>query len=95
MTLQASIDISMYPLTESYCQPIIDFINRLKAQPNIKVVQNTLSTQIFGDYRVLMAALTEDIETALAQQPKTVFVIKLVGGDRSDADIERCSAESL
>ncbi|WP_127119134.1 hypothetical protein [Thiomicrospira sp. S5] len=90
MPLQASIDISMYPLQDQYCQPIIDFIESLEKRPDIRIARNAMSTQIFGDYRTLMAALTDDIETVLADQPKTVFVLKLLGTDRSEADIERC-----
>lgn len=86
----ASIEISMYPLQEQYCQPILDFIASLEQHESIRIEKNAMSTQIFGDYRILMAALTEDIEQVLQQNPKTIFVLKLLGTDRSKADIEHC-----
>lgn len=89
--MQASIEISMYPLQEEFCQPIIDFIDRLETYPEIKVARNAMSTQIFGEYRVLMALMTDEVETVLKNEPKTVFVMKLIGTDRSKARIDACS----
>jgi len=86
----ASIDISMYPLQEQYCQPILDFIASLEQHESIRIEKNAMSTQIFGDYRTLMTALTDDIEQVLQNNPKTIFVLKLLGTDRSKADIEHC-----
>lgn len=88
--MKASIDISMYPLKDQYCPAILAFIADLEKHPNIHIERNALSTQIFGDYRTLMNAVTEDVEKVLEQNPKTIFVIKLVGSDRSKADIEHC-----
>lgn len=91
--MKASIDISMYPLQDDYCEPILAFIEGLKRHPNIKVLQNQMSTQVFGEFRDLMAMMTEEVEAVLAEQPKTIFVLKLLGTDRSESDIDRCSAE--
>ncbi len=88
--MKASIDISMYPLQDHYCPAILAFIADLEQRPDIHIERNALSTQIFGDYRTLMNALTEDVEKVLKQNPKTIFVIKLVGTDRSNADIDNC-----
>lgn len=89
--MQASIEISMYPLQEEYCQPIIDFIDRLETHSDIKIARNAMSTQVFGEFRTLMSMMTEEVETVLAKQPKTVFVMKLIGTDRSTARIDACS----
>jgi len=88
--MKASIDISMYPLQDHYCTAILAFIADLESHANIHIERNALSTQIFGDYRTLMNALTEDVEKVLKQNPKTIFVIKLLGTDRSKADIDNC-----
>jgi uncharacterized protein YqgV (UPF0045/DUF77 family) len=89
--MQASIEISMYPLQEDYCQPIIDFIDRLETHSEVRVARNAMSTQVFGEFRTLMSMMTEEVETVLATQPKTVFVLKLIGTDRSKARIDACS----
>jgi len=88
--MKISIDISMYPLQEAYCQPILDFIERIEQVPNIHIQRNSLSTQIFGDYRPVMDALDSEIQQVLAQIPETVFVIKLIGIDRNKANIHAC-----
>lgn len=89
--MQASIEISMYPLQEDYCQPIIDFIDRLEAHSEVRIARNAMSTQVFGEFRTLMSMMTEEVEAVLATQPKTVFVLKLIGTDRSKARIDACS----
>ncbi|MPQ77249.1 hypothetical protein [Hydrogenovibrio sp. JE_KL2] len=89
--MQASIEISMYPLQEDYCQPIIDFIDRLETHSEVRIARNAMSTQVFGEFRTLMSMMTEEVETVLATQPKTVFVLKLIGTDRSKARIDACS----
>ena len=88
--MRISIDISMYPLQDAYCQPIIDFIERVEKLPNINIQRNSLSTQIFGEYRPVMDALDSEIQHVLEKIPETVFVIKLVGMDRNKANIHAC-----
>ncbi|MCF6299348.1 MAG: hypothetical protein L3J01_05660 [Thiomicrorhabdus sp.] len=88
--MKISIDISMYPLQEAYCQPIIDFIERVEQLPNITIQRNAMSTQLFGDYRPVMDALDSEILKVLETIPETVFVIKLIGIDRNKANIHAC-----
>ena len=88
--MRISIDISMYPLQNDYCQPILDFIERVEQLPNINIQRNSLSTQIFGEYRPVMDALDSEIQHVLEKIPETVFVIKLVGMDRNKANIHAC-----
>jgi uncharacterized protein YqgV (UPF0045/DUF77 family) len=88
--MKISIDISMYPLQADYCQPIIDFINRVEQLPNIRIQRNAMSTQLFGDYRPVMDALDSEILKVLETIPETVFVIKLIGIDRDKANIHAC-----
>lgn len=88
--MQVSIEISMYPLADDFCQPIIDFINRLEAHEQVNVARNSMSTQIFGEYHTIMALMTDEILIALEQNPHTIFVLKLIGVDRSKAKIDAC-----
>lgn len=80
--MQVSIDISMYPLEREYREPILAFIDRLAAIPGVSVVRNDLATQVFGDYDRVMGELTDSVKAVLAEHEETVFVIKLVGGNR-------------
>ena len=88
--MKASIDISMYPLNEQYCQPIIDFIDQLETYPNVSVQRNSMSTHIYGEYQDVMGTLNTEILKVLEQIPETVFVIKLIGTDREKAVIDAC-----
>lgn len=88
--MKASIDISMYPLNEQYCQPIIDFIDQLETYPNVSVQRNSMSTHIYGEYQDVMGTLNTEILKVLEQIPETVFVIKLIGTDREKAVINAC-----
>lgn len=85
--MNASIDISMYPLEEAYCSAIVEFIDRLDANPNLRVERNSMSTQVFGEYKTVMAEMTDEMLLALEKLPTTVFVLKLIGTDRSKARI--------
>jgi uncharacterized protein YqgV (UPF0045/DUF77 family) len=88
--MKVSVDISMYPLKEQYCQPIIDFIDKLENSPGVSVQRNSMSTHIYGDYRAVMDTLDAEILNVLEQIPETVFVIKLIGTDRKKANIHAC-----
>lgn len=82
--MRISVDISLYPLTEDYVEPILAFINTLEANPKLVIKRNSLSTQVFGEYRDVMAAMNSEIEAVFAELPHSVFVLKLVGTDRAD-----------
>jgi uncharacterized protein YqgV (UPF0045/DUF77 family) len=88
--MKVSVDISMYPLKDGYCQPIIDFIDQLETHPEVSVQRNSMSTHIYGDYQAVMGTLNQEILTVLEQIPTTVFVLKLVGTDREKAKINAC-----
>jgi uncharacterized protein YqgV (UPF0045/DUF77 family) len=80
--MRISVDISLYPLTEQYVEPIMAFINKLETNPKLNVSRNNLSTQIFGEYRDVMEAMDSEIETVFEQLPHSVFVLKMIGTDR-------------
>jgi uncharacterized protein YqgV (UPF0045/DUF77 family) len=77
--LQLSVDISEYPLTEDYIPAIKDFIERLQATKGLSVVCNTMSTQIFGDYDLVMDTLKEEMRRSYEQFGKAIFVCKFIG----------------
>ncbi|MEM1320352.1 MAG: hypothetical protein AAGG75_08845 [Bacteroidota bacterium] len=76
--MQASIEISMYPLDKNYGTPIIAFINRLKAHPELRVESNTMSTQVFGPYDELMRIMTQEMKTSFEQEEAVVMVMKVI-----------------
>jgi len=76
--MKASVEISMYPLGREYVPDIKDFIERMKNHAGIICEVNGMSTQLFGDYREIMQALTDEIEVSFERHGKSVFVLKVV-----------------
>ena len=81
--MNISVEISMYPLTESYESPILQFIEQLHQHPNLHITTNTMSTQIFGKYEEVMNALTPEIRAAFLAEPTTIMVMKIINADLS------------
>jgi len=79
--MKLSIEISKYPLTSDYIEPIKGFIELLNTNPNVLVITNTLSTQVFGDYDEVMALLQQSIRWSFETYGKVVFVVKFLHGD--------------
>ncbi|MFV1922075.1 MAG: YkoF family thiamine/hydroxymethylpyrimidine-binding protein [Methylotenera sp.] len=82
--MRISVDISLYPLTEGYEKPILAFIDKLEANGKLRVKRNSLSTQVFGEYRDVMDCLDAEIESVFAALPHSVFAMKFIGTDRAD-----------
>jgi len=82
--MRISVDISLYPLNEHYVEPILTFIAKLETNPKLVIKRNSLSTQVFGEYRDVMACLDDEIEAVFAAIPESVFVLKMIGTDRAD-----------
>lgn len=78
--MRVSVDISYYPLREEYVDPIRDFIYRMNQYHELICRTNGMSTQIFGEYDVLMPALQKEIGDSF-KLPHSVFIIKIVNGD--------------
>ena len=62
--MQLSVEISKYPLADDYITPIKGFIEQLNQYPDIQVITNTMSTQLFGDYDSVMQALQATAQAA-------------------------------
>jgi uncharacterized protein YqgV (UPF0045/DUF77 family) len=76
--MQSAVEISMYPLAEQYRPLIQAFIDRLNTYPDLRVLTNSLSTQIFGPLDRVMSMLTAEIERSAAAAPQLVFVMKVL-----------------
>jgi uncharacterized protein YqgV (UPF0045/DUF77 family) len=78
--MRSAVEISMYPLTGEYRPLIQAFIDRLNTHPDIKVLTNSLSTQVWGPLDRVLAVLAAEIERSAANGPQLVFVIKVLPG---------------
>jgi len=80
--MEISVDISMYPLQKEFEAPILAFIAQLEKEQSVQVVRNELSTQVHGDYKVIMALLEKEMFSVFTEIPDSIFVLKLVGNNR-------------
>ncbi|BDY04787.1 hypothetical protein [Ferrimonas sp. YFM] len=78
--MQLAVEISLYPLKDQYLLPIKWFIERLDAYPDIQRKTNGMSTQLCGDYDVIMALLATEMKAAHQEWGKGVFVCKFIPG---------------
>ena len=76
--MQSAVEISMYPLAEDYRPLIQAFIDRLNTHPDLRVLTNALSTQIFGPLDRVMSILAAEIERSAGATPQLVFVMKVL-----------------
>jgi len=81
--MKVSVDISLYPIKNEYQKPILDFIAELRAS-EFKVIENDLSTQIFGEYDMVMPFLNSKIKDVFFDDNLYIFVLKIIKGDRSE-----------
>jgi len=79
--MKMSVEISMYPLDENFGEHILNFIKRIKSHPNISSKTNSMSTQIFGEYDVVMSILQKELKPVFADKIKTVMVMKFINAD--------------
>ena len=79
--MRASVDISLYPLKDEYIPSIKEFIERVQRYPEVAVVRNDLSTQLYGNYELIMDLLKVEVRLSWEKYGKSIFVIKLLGDD--------------
>jgi uncharacterized protein YqgV (UPF0045/DUF77 family) len=77
--MEIAVELSLYPLDADYIPPIKDFIDRLNTDPRLKVVTNSMSTQLSGDYAHVFETLTREMRTSFEHERKAVFVMKVLG----------------
>jgi uncharacterized protein YqgV (UPF0045/DUF77 family) len=77
--MNASIELSLYPLKENYKEKIVAFILRLKKYDKVTIQPNGMSTQIFGDYDVIMDIVKNELREELSNH-RCMAVMKIGDG---------------
>ena len=85
--MNTSVEISYYPLNDSYLKPIGDFIDRLNTYKNIVLKTSGMSTQVFGEYDEVMSAITAEIKKSF-ELPHSVFTLKIINADLQEIPTE-------
>lgn len=81
--MNISVELTLTPLKDDYEPLIIDFIQRLR-QSGLTVLENPLSTQVFGPYDTVMEVLNREIKTSFQLMQHGLLYMKIVTTDRSD-----------
>ena len=81
--MNVSIEMTLMPLNDNYKDVIKDFILSIR-NSEFKVLENPLSTQIYGDYDKLIDLLKVEIKDVFSNNEGIMVNLKIVNGDRSN-----------
>lgn len=81
--MKISVELTLTPLQNHFEEPIINFIKKLRTS-GLTVLENPLSTQIYGDYDLIMKLLTSEIKEAFEMMDNGLLLLKIVKSDRSN-----------
>lgn len=81
--MNISVELTLSPLQDTYEEHIINFIKKIRAS-GLTVLENPLSTQIYGDYDKVMHLLQVEIKEAFELMDKGLLYMKIVKSDRSE-----------
>ncbi len=81
--MDVGVEISLYPLAERFAPVIHEFIEQLSAHRELKVLPGSLSTQVYGEYDQVFAAVREAVRATLesrrAEGGRAALVLKVLG----------------
>lgn len=79
-----SAELSLYPLKRECRQDILDYLQKLREYDGIEVRTHALSTEVFGEYDLVMAAIGAVTREIFETDSSVVLVAKYLNKDRSD-----------
>jgi len=77
-----SVELSLYPLMDDYLEVVRAFIKKLQSFEHVEVIRNGMSTQLFGEFKVVMPAVSALLEESFSQYGKQILVAKFFNDDR-------------
>ena len=81
--MQISVELALTPLQDDFEEPVKAFIKKLRTS-GFTIIENPLSTQIYGPYDGIMEFLTEEVRETFQNLDHVILTIKLLKGNRSD-----------
>ncbi|RKF04838.1 hypothetical protein C8N26_0231 [Tenacibaculum lutimaris] len=81
--MKISVELTLSPLQNEFEEPIINFIKKLRAS-GLTVLENPLSTQVYGDYDTVMRLVTSELKNTFELIDNGLLFMKIVKTDRSD-----------
>jgi uncharacterized protein YqgV (UPF0045/DUF77 family) len=80
--MDISVELTFSPLQDEYEPQVIRLIKALRAS-GLTVLENPMSTQVYGDYTAVMELLNKELYASLERVNQGVFYLKIVKTDRS------------
>ena len=80
--MKLSAELTLTPLKDDFIPTIKSFIKSIR-ESKFTVLENPLSTQIYGDFDDLMTFLIPEIKAVFEKEDAIIIQIKLVKGDLS------------
>ena len=84
--MDIGVEISLYPLKADFVPAIHEFLERLNRAAGLRIVTNSMSTQVFGPFEQVMELLRRVLKlrnVAELSVVKSDFRLELRGGARS------------
>ena len=81
--MKISVELTLTPLQNEFEEPIINFIKKLRAS-GLTILENPLSTQVYGDYDTVMQLITSELKNSFELLDNGILLMKIVKSDRSD-----------
>ena len=73
--MEISVEISMYPLNDTYIPPIEQFISNLRRHNDLRIVTNSMSTQIVGPYERVMLVVQAEMKKAFGDSEDAIVMV--------------------
>tara|TARA_B100000941_G_C28335044_1_gene463652 strand:- start:164 stop:424 length:261 start_codon:yes stop_codon:yes gene_type:complete len=80
--MKLSIELTLTPLKNDFIISIKSFIKQLR-ELGFDIKENPLSTQIYGDFDLIMNKLVPLIKKTFHEEKSIMLHLKMVKGDRS------------
>lgn len=81
--MEISVELTLTPIQDDFEPAIIELIKSLR-NSGLTVIENPLSTQVYGDYDEVMDLLKDEMKTALEAVDRGILYMKIVKSNRSD-----------
>ena len=81
--MNISVELTLMPLQDDYRDHIVNFIKRLR-ETNLRVEENGLSTQVYGEYDEVMTFLNKELKKSFTEAQAVIANMKIVKTDRSN-----------
>ncbi|MBT5330402.1 MAG: hypothetical protein HOL48_01310 [Porticoccaceae bacterium] len=80
--MRISVEMSLYPLQTEYVSEILGFLEELNKVEGLSVKTNTMSTQVFGEYDLVMSSIARCLKVPFESGVPMSLVTKILNLDR-------------